>query len=105
MAFDECMPYPCERGYAEKSVELTHRWLDRCIDKFEKTEPRYGCSQTLAPIVQGSMYSDLRQKSAEYIADVDADVNAIGGLSVGELDEVRSEEHTSELQSRGHIVC
>lgn len=84
MAFDECPPYPCSYEYAKKSMELTHRWLDRCIDRMNETEPIYGHSQALFPIVQGSTYSDLRQASAEYIASKDCPGNAIGGLSVGE---------------------
>lgn len=91
MAFDECTPYPCDKEYARDSMKLTHRWLDRCLDHFHKSEPRYGSMQTLAPIVQGSTYADLRQRSAEYIAGKDAAVNAIGGLSVGEPDEVMYE--------------
>ena len=84
MAFDECTPYPSEYRYAKKSMELTHRWLDRCIQQYRETEPLYGYQQTLMPIVQGSVYQDLRQQSAEYIALKDLDGNAIGGLSVGE---------------------
>jgi queuine tRNA-ribosyltransferase len=84
MAFDECTPYPCEYDYAKKSLELTHHWLDNGIAHFKETEPLYGFSQTFFPIVQGSVYKDLRIKSAEYIASKDAEGNAIGGLSVGE---------------------
>jgi queuine tRNA-ribosyltransferase len=84
MAFDECTPYPCEHKYAKNSLALTHRWLDRCIKRFAETEPKYGYSQTLFPIVQGSVYKDLRMQSAEYIASKGAEGNAIGGLSVGE---------------------
>lgn len=84
MAFDECPPWPSEYGYARKSMELTHRWLDRCIARLAETEPHYGYPQSLFPIVQGSTYADLRQESAEYIASRGADGNAIGGLSVGE---------------------
>ncbi|MFN8353458.1 MAG: tRNA guanosine(34) transglycosylase Tgt [Spirosomataceae bacterium] len=84
MAFDECTPYPCEYGYARSSMELTHRWLKRCCTRFDQTEPRYGYSQTLFPIVQGSTYPDLRAKSAEVIAGFEREGNAIGGLSVGE---------------------
>ena len=84
MAFDECTPYPCEYYYAQKSMELTHRWLDRCVARFNETEGLYGYRQTLFPIVQGSVYRDLRIKSAEKIASVGADGNAIGGLAVGE---------------------
>ena len=84
MAFDECTPYPCEYGYAKRSMQLTHRWLDRCIAHLEKVPPKYGYEQSLFPIVQGSVYKDLRVQSAEYIASKGADGNAIGGLSVGE---------------------
>ncbi len=84
MAFDECTPYPCEYGYAKRSMHLTHRWLDRCIIHLEKVPPKYGYEQSLFPIVQGSVYKDLRVQSAEYIASKGADGNAIGGLSVGE---------------------
>ncbi|MFK8302859.1 tRNA guanosine(34) transglycosylase Tgt [Capnocytophaga stomatis] len=84
MAFDECTPYPCDYQYAKKSMHMTHRWLDRCISHLEKVPPKYGYSQSLFPIVQGSLYKDLRQQSAEYIASKGADGNAIGGLSVGE---------------------
>jgi len=88
MAFDECTPYPCEKDYAENSMHLTHRWLDRCIQHFNDTENVYGYEQHLFPIVQGSVYRDLRQQSAEYISSKEADGNAIGGLSVGEPAEV-----------------
>lgn len=84
MAFDECTPYPCEYGYAKRSMHLTHRWLDRCIAHLEKVPPKYGYEQSLFPIVQGSVYKDLRMQSTEYIASKGADGNAIGGLSVGE---------------------
>ncbi|MDT0650782.1 tRNA guanosine(34) transglycosylase Tgt [Autumnicola edwardsiae] len=84
MAFDECTPYPCDYKYAKRSMHMTHRWLDRCIAHFEKTPPLYGFNQALFPIVQGSTYKDLRKQSAEYIASVGAEGNAIGGLSVGE---------------------
>ena len=84
MAFDECTPYPCEYSYAKRSMHLTHRWLDRCIAHLEKVPPKYGYQQSLFPIVQGSVYKDLRKQSAEYIASKEADGNAIGGLSVGE---------------------
>ena len=87
MAFDECTPYPCEYGYARESMEMTHRWLQRCIDRFDSTEPKYGYKQVLAPIVQGSVYPDLRTKSAEVIASHGREINAIGGLSVGEPHE------------------
>lgn len=91
MAFDECTPYPCEYGYAKKSMHLTHDWLQRCIVQFDKTEPKYGHNQTLFPIVQGSTYNDLRKESAKFIADQGADGNAIGGLSVGEPHEMMYE--------------
>jgi queuine tRNA-ribosyltransferase len=84
MAFDECTPYPCDYTYAKDSMHLTHRWLDRCCHRFDTTEPKYGYRQTLLPIVQGSVYKDLRKMSAEYIASKDREANAIGGLSVGE---------------------
>lgn len=91
MAFDECTPYPCEYDYASKSMEMTHRWLDRCVARFNETEGYYGYSQSLFPIVQGSVYRDLRIKSAEKIASVGAEGNAIGGLSVGEPVEMMYE--------------
>lgn len=84
MAFDECTPYPCEYAYAKRSMHMTHRWLDRCISYLEENAPKYGYNQSLFPIVQGSVYADLRRASAEYIASKGADGNAIGGLSVGE---------------------
>jgi len=87
MAFDECTPYPCEYTYARKSMEMTHRWLKRCIHRFDNTAPVYGFEQTLAPIVQGSTYPELRKISAEFIAGQDREINAIGGLSVGEPHE------------------
>lgn len=87
MAFDECTPYPCDYKYAQRSMHMTHRWLERCIKRFDETEPLYGYQQTLAPIVQGSTYKDLRQISAEYVAGTDRPINAIGGLSVGEPHE------------------
>lgn len=91
MAFDECTPYPCDYDYAKNSMEITHRWLDRCITRFDETQPKYGYSQSLFPIVQGSTYKDLRKQSAEYIASKGADGNAIGGLSVGEPHEMMYE--------------
>ncbi len=91
MAFDECTPYPCEYEYARKSMEMTHRWLTRCIERFDSTEPLYGYYQTLFPIVQGSTYKDLRTKSAEFIAAQGREGNAIGGLSVGEPHEIMYE--------------
>ena len=84
MAFDECTPYPCDYNYAKRSIHMTHRWLKRCITHLEKTPFKYDYSQTFFPIVQGSTYKDLRQQSAEFIAGVGAEGNAIGGLSVGE---------------------
>jgi queuine tRNA-ribosyltransferase len=84
MAFDECTPYPCDYNYAKRSMHMTHRWLDRCINHLEKLPYKYGFEQTFMPIVQGSTYKDLRRQSAEYIANAGAQANAIGGLSVGE---------------------
>ena len=84
MAFDECTPYPCDYNYAKNSLGLTHRWLDRCVKRFNETEPKYGYQQALFPIVQGSVYKDLRIQSAEFIASKNCLGNAIGGLSVGE---------------------
>jgi len=84
MAFDECTPYPCDYKYTKRSMHMTHRWLDRCISHLEKTPTKYGFGQAFFPIVQGSTYKDLRIQSAEYIASVGAEGNAIGGLSVGE---------------------
>ncbi len=97
MAFDECTPYPCDYGYARRSIEMTHRWLQRCCDRFDSTEPKYGHSQTLFPIVQGSTYKDLRIKSAEAIASFEREGNAIGGLSVGEPAE--------EMYAMTEVVC
>lgn len=97
MAFDECTPYPCEFGYARESMEMTHRWLKRCIKHMDETEPKYGHSQSLFPIVQGSTYNDLRKQSAEFIAEQGADGNAIGGLSVGEPHE--------EMYAMADLVC
>ncbi|MBR0182242.1 MAG: tRNA guanosine(34) transglycosylase Tgt [Bacteroidaceae bacterium] len=91
MALDECPPGTSDRAYAEKSLGLTHRWLDRCINRFNETEPLYGYHQSLFPIVQGCTYRDLRQKSAEFVASKNADGNAIGGLAVGEPAEVMYE--------------
>lgn len=87
MAFDECTPYPCDYEYAKRSMHLTHRWLARCWKRFHSTQPLYGYDQALFPIVQGSVYPDLRKKSAEVIANYDSIGNAIGGLSVGEPHE------------------
>lgn len=84
MAFDECTPYPCDYDYAKKSMHMTHRWLKRCIDRFDETEGKYGYDQHFFPIVQGSVYKDLRTQSAEEIASHNRGGNAIGGLSVGE---------------------
>src|SRR5690606_29240741 len=91
MAFDECTPYPCDFSYARTSMELTHRWLKRCTDHFDKTQGKYGYSQTLFPIVQGSTYKNLRMESAYRITEADREGNAIGGLSVGEPAEVMYE--------------
>jgi queuine tRNA-ribosyltransferase len=87
MAFDECPPYPSDYKYARNSMEMTHRWLQRCIQRFDETEGLYGYEQTLFPIVQGSTYEDLRTASAETIAAAGRPGNAIGGLSVGEPEE------------------
>lgn len=97
MAFDECTPYPCEKKYATDSMHMTHRWLKRCVDHFNNTEPLYGHQQSLLPIVQGSVYPDLRKQSAEAIASHDLDGNAIGGLSVGEPAE--------EMYAMTDVVC
>ncbi len=91
MAFDECTDWPVDYAYAEASMEMTHRWLDRCITHLEKTPPKYGYEQSLFPIVQGSTFKDLRKRSAEYVASKNADGNAIGGLSVGEPAELMYE--------------
>ena len=88
MAFDECPPYPCEKNYARKSMELTHNWLTRCVNRFDVTKSIYDHNQFLFPIVQGSVYSDLRKESAEIIVSHDLPGNAIGGLSVGEPHEL-----------------
>lgn len=97
MAFDECTPYPCPYDYAKNSMHLTHRWLVRCQEHFSNTEPKYGYQQTLFPIVQGSVYTDLREQSAEFIANTNAPGNAIGGLSVGEPAE--------EMYAMADVVC
>ena len=97
MAFDECTPYPCDYNYAKRSMHMTHRWLDRCMNHLEKLPFKYGFEQTFFPIVQGSTYKDLRKQSAEYIANAGAQGNAIGGLSVGEPAE--------ELYGMTEIVC
>ena len=91
MAFDECPPYPSEYAYAKTSMELTHRWLARCVQHMSITEPKYGYEQSLFPIVQGSTYKDLRKQSSEFIACMECDGNAIGGLSVGEPEEMMYE--------------
>ncbi len=97
MAFDECTPYPCEYKYAKDSMGMTHRWLDRCVNRFRTTEPKYGYNQELFPIVQGSVYKDLRIQSAEYISSKDCFGNAIGGLSVGEPAE--------DMYAMTEVVC
>lgn len=97
MAFDECTPWPCEYDYASQSMDRTHRWLTRCIERMNRTEPIYGHDQALFPIVQGSTYKDLRERSAEYIAQQDQPGNAIGGLSVGEPAE--------EMYAMTDLVC
>jgi queuine tRNA-ribosyltransferase len=97
MAFDECAPYPCEYNYARKSVDMTHRWLKRCMKRMDETTPLYGHFQTLFPIVQGGTYKDLRIKSAEFISEQNAGGNAIGGLSVGEPDD--------EMYEMTDLVC
>lgn len=91
MAFDECPPYPSDHTYAKKSMELTHRWLARCVKQMSDTQPLYGYEQSLFPIVQGSTYADLRKASSEFIASMECDGNAIGGLSVGEPEEMMYE--------------
>ena len=91
MAFDECAPYPCEYKYAENSMHITHNWLKRCCTRFDETEGKYGHSQALFPIVQGSVYRDLRVKSAEFVASLEREGNAIGGVSVGEPTEIMYE--------------
>lgn len=91
MALDECTPYPCEYDYAKKSLVITHQWLQRCIKRIDSTQPLYGHEQTLFPIVQGSVYKDLRIQSAEFIAAQNQQGNAIGGLSVGEPHELMYE--------------
>ena len=97
MAFDECTPYPCDYNYAKRSMHMTHRWLERCITHLKKTPFKYDYEQTFFPIVQGSTYKDLRQQSAEYIANAGAEGNAIGGLSVGEPAE--------EMYAMTDVVC
>jgi queuine tRNA-ribosyltransferase len=97
MAFDECTPYPCDYNYAKRSMHMTHRWLERCLTHLKKTPLKYDYNQTFFPIVQGSTYTDLRKQSAEYIANVGAEGNAIGGLSVGEPAE--------EMYAMTEVVC
>ncbi|CAM1344121.1 tRNA guanosine(34) transglycosylase Tgt [Tenacibaculum amylolyticum] len=97
MAFDECTPYPCDYNYAKNSMHMTHRWLKRCINHLEKVPLKYNYNQTLFPIVQGSTFKDLRKQSAEFIASVEAEGNAIGGLSVGEPAE--------EMYGMTDVVC
>ena len=97
MAFDECTPYPCDYNYAKRSMHMTHRWLERCLTHLKKTPLTYDYDQTFFPIVQGSTYKDLRQQSAEYIANAGAEGNAIGGLSVGEPAE--------EMYAMTDVVC
>lgn len=87
MALDECTPFPCDKKYAKESMELTHRWLKRGKEHFDNTGPKYEANQTFFPIVQGSVYTDLRRQSAETIASYQCQGNAIGGLSVGEPEE------------------
>ena len=97
MAFDECTPYPCPYDYAKNSMHMTHRWLIRCQERFAQTQSKYGYDQTLFPIVQGSVYTDLRQQSAAFISNTNAPGNAIGGLSVGEPAE--------EMYAMADAVC
>jgi queuine tRNA-ribosyltransferase len=97
MAFDECTPYPCDYNYANRSMKMTHRWLDRCVNHLEKVPMKYGYDQAFFPIVQGSCYKDLRRQSAEYIANSNQVGNAIGGLSVGEPAE--------EMYAMTEVVC
>jgi len=97
MAFDECTPWPCEYDYARRSLDMTHRWLQRCIERLDSTEPLYGYEQTLFPIVQGSTFKDLRRQSAEFVAEQGRAGNAIGGLSVGEPAE--------QMYEMAELVC
>lgn len=97
MAFDECTSYPCEYSYAEKSMEMTHRWLKRCVTQMDKTNSLYEYGQHLFPIVQGSVFPELRKRSAEVIASMELEGNAIGGLSVGEPHE--------DMYAMTEIVC
>ena len=97
MAFDECTPYPCDYNYAKNSMNMTHRWLKRCVKEFNKSTPIYDYSQTLFPIIQGSTFKDLRAESAEFVANIEAEGNAIGGLSVG--------EPADEMYGMTEVVC
>ena len=97
MAFDECPPYPCDYSYTNKSMKLTHNWLNRCIKTFKNKDSIYGFDQIFFPIVQGGTYKDLRRISAEYITSKDCFGNAIGGLSVG--------EPHNEMYEMTDIVC
>jgi queuine tRNA-ribosyltransferase len=97
MAFDECTPYPCDEKYARRSMHMTHRWLQRCVTEMNHSDPLYGYQQTFSPIVQGSTYPDLRKESAEFIANQNQDMNAIGGLSVGEPHE--------DMYAMTELVC
>lgn len=97
MAFDECTPYPCDYNYAKRSMQMTHRWLDRCIKHLNIIPCKYDYTQSFFPIVQGSVYKDLRKQSAEYVANTNAEGNAIGGLSVGEPAE--------EMYAMTDVVC
>ncbi len=97
MTFDECTPYPCDYRYAQRSMHMTHRWLDRCISHLDKVPVKYGYDQAFFPIIQGSTYKDLRRQSAEYIANSNQVGNAIGGLSVGEPAE--------EMYAMTEVVC
>ncbi len=97
MAFDECTPYPCDYNYAKRSMHMTHRWLDRCVNHLGKVPVKYGYDQAFFPIIQGSTYKDLRRQSAEYIANSNQVGNAIGGLSVGEPAE--------EMYAMTEVVC
>lgn len=91
MALDECPSGTSDYEYARKSLKLTHKWLDRCLTRFNETEPKYGYNQSLFPIVQGCVYPDLRRESAEFVASKNCDGNAIGGLAVGEPTEIMYE--------------
>ncbi|MCO5274521.1 MAG: tRNA guanosine(34) transglycosylase Tgt [Flavobacteriales bacterium] len=97
MAFDECTPWPCDIKYATDSMHRTHRWLDRCLERFDGTEPKYGYEQALFPIVQGSTFPELRKASSEYVAAKNTYGNAIGGLSVGEPEE--------EMYAMAELCC